>query len=164
MLSLKKDCAFSHQPPDGFRREIPPGGDEVCGEWLPEGTIVKVSVWAAFMSSSSFARPTAFLPERWLANQSSSPSEFDNHNRKIFNPFGLGARNCIGQNLAWMEMRLILARMIWNFDISLPTDSLKLDLESWKTYCVWEKKPIEVVLTPTQDDVLHHSQIVELAS
>ena len=23
--------------PDGFRREIPPGGDTVCGEWLPEG-------------------------------------------------------------------------------------------------------------------------------
>ncbi len=48
-----------------------------------------------------------------------------------------------------MELRLILARMIWNFDISLPTGSPELELESWKTYRVWEKEPIEVVLTPT---------------
>ncbi len=27
--------------PDGFRREIPSGGDEVCGEWLPEGVSFK---------------------------------------------------------------------------------------------------------------------------
>lgn len=101
------------------------------------------------MSSSNFARPTEFLPERWLAKNSSSPSEFDNDNRKIFNPFGLGTRNCVGQNLAWMELRLVLARMIWNFDISLPTGSPELELESWKTYRVWEKEPIEVVLTPT---------------
>ena len=96
-------------------------------------------MWAAFMSSSSFARPTEFLPERWHAKDTDTTSEFDSDNRKVFNPFGLGACSCIGQNLAWMELRSILARMIWNFDISLPTDSTDLNLENWKTYRVWER-------------------------
>lgn len=76
----------------------------------------------------NFARPTEFLPERWFRETSSTPSEFANDNLQILHPFSLGARNCIGQNLAWMELRLILARVIWNFDISLPVGSSGLGL------------------------------------
>lgn len=111
-------------------------------------TIVKFSLWAAFVSPSNFARPTEFLPERWLPRNPASPSEFDKDNRKVFHPFGLGPRNCIGQNLAWMELRLILARVIWNFNINLPIGSSGLDLATLKTFRVWEKKTIDVILTP----------------
>lgn len=31
-----------------------------------------------------------------------------------------GHRDCIGKNLAYAEMRLILARLLWNFELGLP--------------------------------------------
>lgn len=48
-----------------------------------------------------------------------------------------------------MELRLILARVIWNFNIDLPIGSSGLDLATLKTFRVWEKKTIDVILAPT---------------
>ena len=31
-------------------------------------------------------------------------------------PFGLGPWTCIGRNIAWMELRLIVAKLLWHFD------------------------------------------------
>ena len=46
-----------------------------------------------------------------------------------------------------MELRLILARMVWNFDISLPVGSSGLDFAKQKTFRSWEKQPVDVILT-----------------
>jgi cytochrome P450 len=37
----------------------------------------------------------------------------------MFMPFSLGKRSCIGQNLAMLELRVILANIIRNFDFQL---------------------------------------------
>lgn len=79
-------------------------------------------------------------------NTSSTPSSYirPTANRAAFRPFSLGNRRCIGQNLAYLEMRLILARLLWAFDIAQ-------DGEGWmwgdqKTWILWEKKPLNVQL------------------
>ena len=41
------------------------------------------------------------------------------------------------------EMRLILARMLWNFDLKLCDESCGWK-ESQKVFNVWEKKPLKV--------------------
>jgi hypothetical protein len=49
-------------------------------------------------------------------------------------------------SLAYAEMRLILARMIWNFDMEIAPDSW-----NWinqKAYVVWEKPALNVRLAP----------------
>jgi cytochrome P450 len=33
-------------------------------------------------------------------------------------PFSLGPRGCIGKHLSYMEMRVIMGRLLWNYDIS----------------------------------------------
>jgi hypothetical protein len=49
-------------------------------------------------------------------------------------------------SLAYAEMRLILARMIFNFDIKLADPDFNwLDQ---KAYFLWSKLPLEVYLTP----------------
>lgn len=54
-----------------------------------------------------------FVPERWLA-QEGEPL----HVRKnAFRPFELGLRNCIGQELAMLEIKAVLAMTIREFDI-----------------------------------------------
>jgi cytochrome P450 len=62
-------------------------------------------------------------------------------------PFSVGPRNCIGRNLAYAEMRLILARIIFSFDLRLADDS-----KDWfsrnESYFVWHKPPLNIHLTP----------------
>lgn len=43
-------------------------------------------------------------------------------------------------------MRLILAKVVWNFDIELSEESIGWDTRS-KVYMLWEKGPINVQLT-----------------
>jgi hypothetical protein len=58
-------------------------------------------------------RADEFLPERWLAHEGEAL-----HVRKnAFRPFELGPRNCIGQELAQLEMKIILALTVREFDI-----------------------------------------------
>lgn len=46
---------------------------------------------------------------------------------------------------AYAEMRLILARMVWNFDIVLPKES-QIWLNAQSSYIIWEKAPLFVRL------------------
>lgn len=49
-------------------------------------------------------------------------------------------------SLAYAEMRLILARMIWNFDMELAPES-----HNWidqLSFVVWDKPGLQVKLTP----------------
>lgn len=50
-------------------------------------------------------------------------------------------------SLAYVEMRVILARIIWNFDLSLAEESQDW-LDRQKVYILWDKGPLIVNLTP----------------
>ena len=59
-------------------------------------------------------QPNTFLPERWLVTNPNDPL----HPRKgTFRPFEAGARNCIGQELVSIEVRLVLALTVREFEI-----------------------------------------------
>ena len=75
-------------------------------------------MWPTFQSSTTFTKPDEFLPERWLAGD--GQGEFAKDSKVAYRPFGLGPAGCIGQNLARMELRLVLCRLLWRFDISVP--------------------------------------------
>lgn len=55
----------------------------------------------------------------------------------------------MGQHLAWAEMRLILASLIWNFDMSVVPDK-RLRWEDLRTFLLVEKKPVVVKMTLRQ--------------
>jgi hypothetical protein len=53
-----------------------------------------------------------------------------------------GTHNCPGQNLAWLgKLRLILARLIWRFDISIPPGVELPDWEEQGIWWLWDKVP-----------------------
>ncbi|KAK7991067.1 cytochrome P450 [Apiospora arundinis] len=64
-------------------------------------------------------------------------------------PFSLGPRNCLGKNLAYAEMRLILAKIVFNFDMRIADESRGW-LEGQKAFTVWDKPPLQVYLTPVK--------------
>jgi cytochrome P450 len=86
------------------------------------------------------------LPERWLAKARESNSPFAADDQTALRPFSIGPRHCIGKNLAYLEMRLILARMVWAFDISGGGIGKDVRWEDQKTYMLVEKKPFEIRL------------------
>ncbi|XP_025833175.1 probable cytochrome P450 12a5, mitochondrial isoform X2 [Agrilus planipennis] len=60
-----------------------------------------------------------FIPERWLRTNTSETSHKNTH-PFVYLPFGFGARSCIGQRLATMELELLIARIIRNFELEWP--------------------------------------------
>jgi cytochrome P450 len=133
--------------PDGMRRQVPKGGASVAGHFLPEGTIVSTPQWATYQSPSNYYQPTAFVPERWLAKSSDRYSLYKDDRKDAFNPFSLGPHNCPGRTLAYLEMRLILAKLVWHFDMEIPQG---MDLGKWEgqqIFWFWEKQPTHVKLS-----------------
>ncbi len=51
------------------------------------------------------ANPKEFVPERFLGKDK-------DHHPYAMVPFGAGHRACIGQDLAWLELKLIVIRMM----------------------------------------------------
>jgi len=47
-----------------------------------------------------------------------------------FFPFSFGPRGCIGKNLASMEMRTVVARTVWLYDMRLEPGSTVGDVEA----------------------------------
>ncbi|KAM0155900.1 hypothetical protein ACHAPG_005587 [Botrytis cinerea] len=56
----------------------------------------------------------SYIPERWLDNYKGVPVD-----KKAFLPFSGGVRNCIGQQFALREIRLILATVLRRFELDL---------------------------------------------
>ncbi|OCL13583.1 cytochrome P450 [Glonium stellatum] len=129
--------------PVGLPRRTPAQGAVVCGNEVPGKTIVSLAHYAAYHSPSNFKNPDEFIPQRWLPE---AEKEFAEDNKHILQPFSFGPRNCLGKNLAYHEMRLVLATVLWNFDLTFCEES-----DNWPDqlcYTLWEKHPLLVRLTP----------------
>ncbi|KAI5797553.1 cytochrome P450 [Geopyxis carbonaria] len=100
--------------PVGTPRDSP--GAVVDGVYVPAGFQVFTTSFASTRAPENFARPNDFAPERWLSDP---PAEFANDKRDASQPFLLGSRVCLGRNLAMVEMRLMLAKILWAFDMKL---------------------------------------------
>ncbi|KAF2398789.1 benzoate 4-monooxygenase cytochrome P450 [Trichodelitschia bisporula] len=126
--------------PAGVPRLTPPEGAAICGRWIPGNTAVYVTPFTSFRSVINFRNPEEFIPERWIS------SDYDSDNKAALQPFSVGPRNCIGKNLAYHEMRLILAMLLYHFDLRLSDES-----KSWnnqKVYALWAKPPLMVMVGP----------------
>lgn len=113
----------------------------VSGYAVPKGTHLGVHQMSTNWSPDNFSQAAAFHPERWLPfAPTDADSPFYNDNRDARQPFSVGPRNCIGKNLAFSEMRQILARVLWNFDLELVDKDL--DWSNQKSFTLWQKGPL----------------------
>lgn len=129
--------------PTGLPRITPTQGAVVCSKEVPGGAVVSLPQYAAYHSPSNFKNPDDFIPQRWLPE---AEKEFAGDNKNTLQPFSVGPRNCVGKNLAYHEMRLVLATVLWNFDLTFCEES-----DNWpdqQCYTLWEKHPLLVKLTP----------------
>ncbi|CAK4034465.1 cytochrome P450 [Lecanosticta acicola] len=150
MLAVIDEALRLYPPvPMQANRLVRPAGASIAGEWIPGGTSVALQHYAACRSDLNFRRPSEFLPQRWLGDPA-----FADDNRTASHPFSVGPRNCIGRQLAYAEMRLILARILWKFDMEL--DHARMGTGDWileqPVWVLWYKSPLWVKLKPRADE------------
>lgn len=115
---LKEALRVYPPVPIGSPRVIPEGGQLILGKWIPADTRVSVHHYSTYHSPANFQDPEVFAPERWLGD-----SRFADDNLDAHQPFGWGHRNCLGQNMAMHEMRLMLAAVLLSFDMQIDQQS-----------------------------------------
>ncbi|KAK7870825.1 hypothetical protein R5R35_014414 [Gryllus longicercus] len=81
------------------------------GHVIPDGTVMIVSPWAVHRNPEVYPDPEKFDPERFSAGETARRHPY------AFLPFSAGPRNCIGQRFAMLEMKSVLAKVIWNFEM-----------------------------------------------
>ncbi|RDW89918.1 cytochrome P450 [Aspergillus mulundensis] len=120
----------------------------IAGHAVPGDVSVGVHAWSASHSAENFYQGGEFLPERWLG-EGEGEGPFSADQAAASQPFSYGPRNCLGKPFAYNEMRVILARVLWNFDLELAPES-----EGWerqKVYTLWDKGPLMVRLRVRAD-------------
>ncbi|EMR64619.1 putative trichothecene c-15 hydroxylase protein [Eutypa lata UCREL1] len=119
--------------------------EEVSSAFSTEAEITLLSV-QKLKYMTAVIDEESFIPERWLGDP-----RFTNDKKDAFQPFSTGARNCVGKNLAYAEMRLILARLVWNYDISLANEADKDWTRNQQMWALWDKPPLNIRLERRKD-------------
>ncbi|MCS7220033.1 MAG: cytochrome P450 [Anaerolineae bacterium] len=84
---------------------------ELSGYRVPAGTRIMVSYYLVQRHAAYWEEAAAFRPERWQGEFRPAPFTYV--------PFGGGPRNCIGSAFAQLETRLVLARILQRYDLTL---------------------------------------------
>ncbi|KAI8949171.1 vera protein [Xylaria longipes] len=123
-------------------REAPPGfsltSPVTSIRYPTEGFGLWLSAPGVARNPHYWPRPNEFIPERWTVSEG---HELHPVNNSAWAPFSIGPRNCIGMELALIELRIVSVLVARRFDIeeawdewdeqqdSKATPSLKIDGE-----------------------------------
>lgn len=89
-------------------------GDYEVGEHLiPARSIVVMSPYLVHRDARYFPDPERFWPDRWTADFRARLQPF------AYFPFGGGARRCIGESFAWMELVLVVSTIAQRWRLRL---------------------------------------------
>ncbi|KAG8159002.1 hypothetical protein KVR01_011445 [Diaporthe batatas] len=81
------------------------------GGWqIPAGTPVGMTVILMHTDGTVFPDPWSFKPDRWMDPELRIKAE------RSFAPFSRGTRICLGMNLAWAVMYMVVAGLAQRFD------------------------------------------------
>ena len=85
----------------------------VGGYLIPRNTSIHLSTYISSRLPEHNEDPLEFIPERFLSDSPSKPSIY------TYFPFTMGPRTCIGQQFARIEGKLVLAKLLQNFEVNL---------------------------------------------
>ncbi|BFZ18234.1 hypothetical protein BsWGS_21273 [Bradybaena similaris] len=110
-----KESLRLHSPVPFIQRELTVDTD-IDGYIAPAGTLVSVILYNAHHNPLIWGDTLKFDPDRFL------PENVEARSSYAFVPFSAGPRNCIGQNFAMHEIKIVLARILRKFTIRLEPD------------------------------------------
>ena len=117
-------------------REVLKGGIMIDGEYIPAGTTVGTGFYSLHHKPQYFHEPFSYKPGRWIVGSSPEvTAESVELAQSGFFPFSFGPRGCIGKNLAYMELRSVIARTVWLYEMRLAPGSMVGNVEDGAEDC-----------------------------
>ncbi|KAF8179568.1 cytochrome P450 [Mycena galopus ATCC 62051] len=86
------------------------------GFLVPKGSQVTVALHSLMINPEHWKDPLTFDPERW------GTEEVRKRHKHAYIPFAAGGRGCIGFYFALQEIKIVLARVVLNFQIENTTE------------------------------------------
>jgi cytochrome P450 len=111
--------------------------DEIAGVEIPPRSLIIMSPYLMHRGSV-WEHPEDFRPERFTATQ-------DSVARADYLPFGLGARLCIGRDMALVEGPLLLASLLRDFEILPQTDFSRVPMQQGVTLHPAKALPVRLL-------------------
>eukprot|EP00596_Hydrurales_sp_CCMP1899_P000647 CAMPEP_0119046280 /NCGR_PEP_ID=MMETSP1177-20130426/45582_1 /TAXON_ID=2985 /ORGANISM="Ochromonas sp, Strain CCMP1899" /LENGTH=532 /DNA_ID=CAMNT_0007019207 /DNA_START=180 /DNA_END=1774 /DNA_ORIENTATION=+ len=107
----------------GMVRQVPKDIEHE-GFTIPKGSTANIHYMTLFRQG--IREPDKFIPERWEASDPDAEKL-----KEIYIPFSSGKRNCIGQNLADLELKLLVATLFRTFTFEFTAE---IEYEYFQTY------------------------------
>ncbi|KAK9498298.1 hypothetical protein O3M35_002964 [Rhynocoris fuscipes] len=99
---------------------------QLSGYHLKPGSVILCHTWLACLDDGNFSEAKEFRPERWLANDGSCST--GHLHPFLVVPFGVGRRMCPGKRFVELELQVVLALMVRQFEIDYDGE-LELEFE-----------------------------------
>ena len=116
---------------------------------LPTGSIACIWIYGLHRNPTLWHRPNDFIPDRWLDEKSRDVGQTNG----AYMPFAAGPRNCVGQPIAQVVLRTLLARLLLQFEFlderldgTKRPDDLRIEMEAGFT--VLPKDGVRVAIRP----------------
>ncbi|KAI1740314.1 cytochrome P450 [Xylaria scruposa] len=93
----------------------------IDGHVIPPGTVFGINTYSLHHNEDYFPNSFVYSPDRWLDSKN---SEQANLVRDAFAPFSIGPRACAGKSMAYLEIGLVLAKIVWYFDFEKASGKL----------------------------------------
>ncbi|KAL7537479.1 hypothetical protein ACHAXR_007853 [Thalassiosira sp. AJA248-18] len=86
---------------------------------MPASTFACIWIYALHRNPKLWEQPDEFLPERWIDPELRS-RDLGQEEYGSYMPFAIGPRNCLGQPLAQVVLRILLARVLKKYEVTDP--------------------------------------------
>jgi len=112
---------------------------EILGYRVPKGASLIVASSRCANSEAEWGDPHTFRPERFL--------EEDMSKRHYYASFSVGPRDCLGRNLAMLEMRLVIINLLTRYELELQGSFEELMASSQEAMSILAKDGIWIQFT-----------------
>lgn len=150
--------------PMGSHRAPAPGsgGKSIGPAFITEGTSALIHFYSVHRDPRNFSPlPETFVPERWLTPEDrqasaadlplafTDPAQKSTHNTAAFVPFSFGPAMCVGKNLAYQEMRVVVSVLMRRFEMRFAEGFVSASWEEGlEDFLLFKRGKLPIVLSP----------------